>query len=373
MEKINYFFRSSYTGLSKGIIESFLQNFQVPMHFIIYFKSNRNEQEFVDLFKKYNYTDYEFWINDGTSTKEWTWFVKFYLRHPFILFRPGEWRSVDIGLMYRLIHFHESNLIIHGELVFNYAYALNYVKYKYGWVCWGYIPAAPLFNIPFLKSYIIDHYIKQSTKILCLSLADERIIKERFSVNSTIFCPYLESFKELDFPTRTKNTILIGNSLFYMDSYLDAAKRLGKFFSLDVTFLCAYGTKKHYEKNKSRLKQILSKSEVHFWEDTVTFSKYVERIRTFSVYICNAQRQTGIGACNVCIDNGVKLYLTGSNYEHYTKLGIKVYDFHEQLSEDNFFELSNEVAENNRMILRYIYGKEMFVKRYTDIMESFQN
>lgn len=372
MEKINYFFRSENTILAKSIIESFLRNFQTPIHFILYFSQIRNEQEFVELFEKYNYKDYEFWIKGKTNTTEWMWFMKYYVKHPLILLHLSDLKLLDITLMYRLFHFSASNLILHCELCYYYAYVMNHVKYKLGWVCWGNIPAISRFKMPFLKNYIINSFVKKCTKILCLSLADERIIKERFSIHSTVFCPYLENFGKANIPIRTENKILVGNSLYYMDTYLDVAKSLNQFSSLDITFLCAYGPKECYEENKRKIRNILSKSKVQFWEDKVNFNKYIERIRTYSVYICNVKRQTGIGACNACIDNGIKLYLTGGNYEHYTKLGIKVYDFHEQLSEDNFFELSNEVAEKNRSILRQIYGKEMFVKRYTDVIKSFQ-
>ena len=76
-QKINHLFRGEVSFLSLPIIESFLKNFDRPMHFIIYFEDVHNEDIYVNLFKKYSYNDYELWQCSKPSLLQKMWYFFF--------------------------------------------------------------------------------------------------------------------------------------------------------------------------------------------------------------------------------------------------------------------------------------------------------
>ena len=197
--------------------------------------------------------------------------------------------------------------------------------------------------------------------------------KNDFKIKSALFCPYLSNLTYQYDPQKKKdNKILVGNSKWYIDSYIEIARILSRYSDLDITFLCAYGYDEKYEDKKQEIRELLKNNTVTFWEDKVSKEVYMMRLKSFSVYVCSVMRQTGLGACNASILSGSKLYLAGINLEHYRELGINVFNYKELANytkSEEIFEYTDVIRNENFIQLQKTYCKEMFVKRYSEVFD----
>jgi len=277
-------------------------------------------------------------------------------------------------LLYNIYHKVKDNILLHYGLNFSIVHVLNHMDIKKGWVCWGDIPTLPKTSLAMSMkvSGILYKFITEADCILCLTTTDKKKIDTDFRVNSTVFCPYLPNLIYQYRPKEMKK-ILVGNSRWNIDNYIETAKILSMYKGLDITFLCAYGDDYKYKGKKKIIKDLLKNNKVTFWEDMVTQDQYKARMNTFSVYICSKKRQTGLGACNISIISGSKLYLAGVNLEHYNDLGIKVYDYKELESyscSEDIFAYDDATRNKNYEQLASAYGKEMFIKRYSGVFDG---
>ena len=374
-QKINHLFRGEVSFLSLPIIESFLKNFDRPMHFIIYFEDVHNEDIYVNLFKKYSYNDYELWQCSEPSLLQKMWYFSFFAMHPLIS-RNLSWnKNINIVLLYNIYYKLKGNIILHHELYSSIVHVLNYMYIKKVWVCWGGIPQLSS-KTSLLKITIsgqINKFMKDANMVLCLTTSDRKKIENDFKIKSALFCPYLSNLTYQYDPQKKKdNKILVGNSKWYIDSYIEIARILSRYRDLDITFLCAYGYDEKYENKKQEIRELLKNNTVTFWEDKVSKEVYMMRLKSFSVYVCSVMRQTGLGACNASILSGSKLYLAGINLEHYRELGINVFNYKELANytkSEEIFEYTDVIRNENFIQLQKTYCKEMFVKRYSEVFD----
>lgn len=376
-QKTNHLFRGEVSFLSLSIIESFLKNFNRPMHFIIYFEDVHNEDLYTDLFRRYNFDDYELWQCSKSSLLQKIWYISFFAVHPLISRSFLNNRNINIALLYNIYNKVEGNIILHHELYSSMVHVLNYMNIDKVWVCWGGIPqiSAKTSLLKMTISGQINKFMKSANMVLCLTTSDKNKIENDFKITSAFFCPYLMSnlTYQYDPQAKSEKKILVGNSKWYVDSYMEIAHILSRYRDLDITFLCAYGFDEKYEKKKQEISELLKNNKVTFWEDKVSKEEYMIRLKSFSVYVCSVMRQTGLGACNASILSGSKLYLAGINLEHYHELGIKVFSYKELANytkTEDIFEYTDVIRNENFRRLNKTYCKEMFVKRYSEVFDK---
>lgn len=135
--------------------------------------------------------------------------------------------------------------------------------------------------------------------------------------------------------------MLVGNSAFFLKEYDYVAKLLQNVSGLDITFMCSYGrpNPEIYNEWKMQIKQNLEPNNiVSFWEENIPINEYNRRIGEYRVYIAGMERQSGLGAITTAIGSGLKVYITGVNYDYFSEKGLSVCKL-EELQEINFDKL----------------------------------
>jgi len=115
--KINHFLCGDILFHSLNMIETFLENFDRPMHFIVFFETSHNEELYTELFKKYGYTDYEFWRCDRPTFKQIRWFVSFFVKHPFVIEKLFWYKKIFLLTIWKAASFAKHPLVIKKTLI----------------------------------------------------------------------------------------------------------------------------------------------------------------------------------------------------------------------------------------------------------------
>lgn len=378
MKKIYHLLPSHTTHLTPGIIRSIIVASKYKHFFLIYLNDPDKKGIYTSLFETINYSNYAFVGND-TSYKDRFRYLLLEIQYPRYHIKHSDKEKKLYG---RLLTLRIDNLVIHGELgmygtgIYKTLLAANIPTV---WVCWG--------NIPTLHRSIIYKFTTYHYKTLFLNRLfcvcaltnnDKDLLMNRFKIHNIQLCPYIQNYLYNHYESEKKKKILVGNSGHYIDSYFEVAELLKSFANLDITFMVPYGIDSDYKRKQYfELKQIAYKywgDNVHFWENTLPFNEYEQELSKYSVYICNVNRQTGLGAASHCLYYGMKVFLKGTNYNHYKENGYIVHhikEIEEMNTSDELFNLSEKEETCNRMNYIKIYNqKEQRIEKWEKLFEQ---
>ena len=115
-----------------------------------------------------------------------------------------------------------------------------------------------------------------------------------------------------------KPVVLLGNSHYWMDSYITMIDRLKQYKGkIKVQCMLNYD----FEKNE-KYQELVNLGRAVFGDDFKTNEEfytlredYINYINGCDIYICAVTKQTGLGAISTCLKLGKKIYITGNNLE----------------------------------------------------------
>ena len=364
--KIYHLFKASSYLLVKQMISNFLHYTSNQHHFIIFLDSDEWKSKYELLFADLGCYGYEY-ISEADKVEQS--FLSM-LKHP-VIYRGTEgcFSKAEKVLYSYLEHCSYPNLLIHGDYMFfgkgfYRALFLSKIKCK-AWVCWGAIPARnkKSFYYRITYGYYRDMFFTSCRFINTLlegDQADFRLLK--FNKNITL-CPYIIDTPKIATTDKIKqNTVLIGNSGLYVDSYESLLPRV-KHKNIHFTFMMSYGCdEKQKEEFQKKASSFLG-SNFELWTENFAISEYLKKVSSFSIYICNVERQTGLGAIQACLSLGIRCYLRGKNLEHFQFLGFRVHSVE---------ELNEEKGWNNMFSNEYekeiTYNKKQWMKVFDPVL-----
>lgn len=299
------------------------------------------------------------------------------------LFCHSIWSFVLILYKYR-----KSPVLFHAGSYLWLILAQMIVK-DVNWICWGgEASKSKSFlrrKLTCLKKVVMRRY----KSIVTLVDADEQSIISDFGVEEKRIrtLSYLGSNQEKNIhlyeELRTKKVfenekplVVLGNNSKNIDGYLKMLPKL-KMYSGKIRIECMLNYT--LEKNE-KYYELLSIGKEVFGDDFSTdevlrpFTEYVRHMGECSVYICDNDRQTGLGAINTCLMLGKKVYITGKNYQwatsHYKALVFNSKTIKEDLTYENFLkDLSMEEKEYNADCINRerVTRKSLWAKYFSEI------
>lgn len=377
--KIYHLFKASSYLLVKQMISNFLQYTSVDHHFIIFLDSDEWKVKYETFFASLSYCSYEY-VSGGQRIQS-----KIYSRllHP-IVYRgtDGMFTRSEIVLYSYLEECSYSNLLIHGDYMFYgngifRALCLSRIKHK-AWVCWGAIPPKnkKSFFYPITYGYYRDKYFASCSFINTLLEGDQADLK-LMKVNKKItLCPYIIDTPHIEaYYVAKQKKVLVGNSGLYIGNYKSLLSQIRQ-QNIHFTFMMSYGCSK--EQQAEFLKDAASYlgDSFELWTKNLEMDEYLKKLCSFSVYICNVERQTGLGAIQACLLLGLRCYLIGKNLEHFRYLGFKVHSMDElngvmdwKCIFSNDYE--NEVEYNKRQWMK-VFDPTILGKRWDKLFSVLE-
>lgn len=369
--------------LSKDIITEFIKYSSLKNYFIIHLNNPKFKSEYDALFKELHFSNYEYCGIQKISFLDIFKCIYFELRHPIFALKRVKLSRFDFKTNSFLLNFKGNNIVAHGELSqlgLNFLRIINYKKISHCWVCWGSIPKLMRNGRIFtnLRPYSqLVSFIINARKIICLTNSDSRIISNRFMVNNTIFRPYVESIDFYRDPLH-KDSVIVGNSAHYLREHMYVTKLLSHIKGVNITYMVNYGitNKNEIDRFKKECELLAPFSNRIYWEEVVPFAEYEKILGSHSVYISGIERQSGLGAIYSAISMGLKIYLTGVNYEHLRDMGITVHHINELKSINRLKELYDENVENlknNKKVLKKLLDPITGINAWDIILKELSN
>lgn len=271
-----------------------------------------------------------FFILYGDKTVEWK---KYASQFSKIGFSNYLFCSSYFNLAKLLFHYRNQAILFHAGSYFWHLTAIILGCKNVNWVCWG--GGTSISNSwrskigAFLKRHTFSHFQsivtlmepERQELIKYFSIRPQRIQTISYSSlqedesEFDLLCKYLsnENCRKSDKPT-----ILLGNSHFWINSYISMLKRL-QHYKGRIKVQCMLNYK--FEKNKKYL-NLVSLGKSIFGDDFKTNedfysdrTDYINYMNGCDVYICAVEKQTGLGAISTCLRLGKKVYITGNNLE----------------------------------------------------------
>lgn len=269
------------------------------------------------------------------------------------------------------------------------SYALLPIFKMYTWVCWGNIPNTtfPLKRnrLKKLKFRYYTKYVLRSCKhIVTLMNPDKDKLVNTFKCKdaNVSVIPYIANeFKDIpEYQLKEhgeQTTILLGNSLHLIDSYISILPHL-KFYANETILyaLMSYGnaSKKDEETFLQTAKEIYGNNFVPVYE-FIPAEKYNAWLNQFDIYLCNTQNQSGLGAIYRMINLGKRLFLNGYNYEWCKRNGIIVSHVSvlAEGNKDTLFPLSEDEKKQNRAMLNKLLDTETLTNNWDNFYLRISN
>lgn len=343
--------RNIVPSISKGFATVYCQD--AEQFFILCGKRKMYKQMYVELYSRLGFKNY--------------------------FFCQSYWQLVKL-----LYHFRKSTLLFHAGSYYWHLTAFLIRCKSVNWVCWGggTTPSNNRFSsmVMLLKKYIFNHF----HSIVTLMEPERKEIIQYFGVNpqKVHTIPYASSGENVSeaslyckqlllnqhFDKTTKPVVFLGNSQYWINSYIDMLPRLSKYKGkIKIQCMLNYPFKK-----TENYFELLKLGRSIFGDDFRTnedyysnWKDYIDYMNSCDIYICSVDRQTGLGAISTCLQLGKKIYITGNNLEwvrnEYKSIVFPVDIIDEQLSYDMFVKpLSEEEKEHNfqNKIKCYVNSRE---------------
>ena len=251
----------------------------------------------------------------------------------------------DNYLMYSsFMHFMKNDNTIKTSFIILHGIPRSWMLYFYikrftnvHWVCWGSgVKIGQTFKAR-VGGVIRKVYYKMFKSIITLSEQDKQSLQEHFGIsrNSVARIPYISTLNSIyDFDRvslysqdqKEIYTVYLGNNATCMELYVNTLDILKKYRPL-VSVQCML----HYSLVKGPSYELLQRKGEDLFSDQFSINTtlyslkdYVAYMDLCDIYICSKESQSGLGAINVLLKLGKKLYLKGHNFDYASSLGAHV-------------------------------------------------
>lgn len=380
MGKIYHLFNGETYFLTLWIIKNIIKYSCKNHYFYIFLQSKKNINKYEILFKSLDFHDYSYIIQHKLSLKEKISLAKSKLLN-FSLYMLKEKNNNSFYYLYMfLINYKHDNLILHVELSMIGRYSLRLLSkmpIKYVWVCWGNLP--PIYPKKILKkqtfAYTIELFINKVYQIITLTEKDRYNIEKLFKIKKVEYIPYIADLFESKKYDRKDKRILVGNSGHYINTYIPILEFLNKIKGIEnveITFMVPYGCgEEHLKEFKSKCKEFNLK--ICFWEKIFSKDEYIKIMSNYSIYICGVERQSGLGAATTAFNLGLKVYLTGINYDYFSTNDFIVHNVKEIngiKTIKSLFEYQDNEIEWNQESLKKLFDIDAVSKKWDTMYDS---
>jgi hypothetical protein len=278
-----------------------------------------------------------------------------------------------------------SFIILHGD---SYKWMLYFYFCKYKnvhWVCWGTGTKINKSIKSILSSFLKKIIYKKFRSIISLTEIDAIELKKVFGVTETCTIPYLGSIDNMgQFNkenlkrniNKLENVIYIGNNSSCLSTYNEVVHKIKKFAPfIEVRCMLNYNLVKNtiYKKlDEDGLTFFGSKFKMNtkFYE----LKDYPDYMNNCDIYICNADRQTGLAAIYMTLTLGKKLFLTGNNYSFIKEMGCHIYEVNDidEMSKDEFISpLSLKIKERNFELIMLYLNEDKIIRKWNDFFTRY--
>lgn len=363
--------------LNITIAKEIFTNLSGDHFFLLYYRNGENKERFVKFFKSIRFYNYSFYYKNTLQDMLYAILFSFITRDVRRIKQV-----ISNPLVGLLRHYEYDNILIHGEIPPSNVLLrliLNNKKLKFGWVCWGSLPRKRNSIVEFFigRDYFY-RFIRKASLIIALTDPDRLKIESLSgeTANTTFVSYMLGDVMDYGVCNQTEN-ILIGNSGSYIGSYMYLADKLKFLQKCHLYFMLNYSV----SQNDSRLAELEVKCTEYYpnrftlWTDVVSKSDYIEYLRNMKVYICAAERQTGLGAIECCANLGIKLYLNGVNYRHCEGLGLIVHHINElkDTSEEEILRFERNDQLHNKHVYFDKYSYTTLVPKWNNALDKLHN
>lgn len=299
MLHIYHIFDATASHLSVNLIEAIVKKSSYK-HFFILIGEESKKYLYVNMFEKCKWKDYIYF-------------------NSFIDFK----KSV-------ILKKNDCILIHAGQ----YSWMLFFFLKRYSnvnWVCWGsgmVLGSTLRSKMSFFFKYVLYNYFYS---IVVLMTPELDYAKKIYKIKNIFHIPYLgimddlygfseEKIKaSLFYRNEDKIVVFLGNNFYSIPSYITMLDTLyhlkGK---IEIHCMVNYSLDEYNE----CYVELCQKGKSMYGKDFVVHTEfydlkdYPDFMNLCDVYICDMNKQTGLGAIHTCIRLGKKLYLAGNNYDY---------------------------------------------------------
>lgn len=199
------------------------------------------------------------------------------------------------------------------------------------------------------RKSIIKNFGLDEHKVINIPYASGQTIETEFD----LLCKELQLICQN--ASKQKSMVLLGNNPSCINSYILILHMLKQYKGyIEVHCMLNYSLTKD-----EKYENLILTGRSLFGEDFITDeefysnkTEYIRYMNKYDIYICNEQRQTGLGAISTCLRLGKKIYITGRNWawvtNEYKAIVFRVNQIVEGLSFDEFIKpLSAEEKMKN--------------------------
>ncbi len=355
---IYHFFRGDMTFHVIPMITNILKYSKQPHYFVICISNTKNKYTYIDFFNKRNYKQYSIVI---------------------LYRRQGIYNTLKrlcsyIFYTYKLILWRKNPIIAHGSYYPSPLYILTATKIlnNVSIVEWCDIPDP---NNRHLFNQIYIYSLKKMKHIICLLNDDRDSFMKILHRKDIIILPYITNTSDIQ-PniTRSNKKVLIGNR--DIEFYTEAIDRLSGMTGLEVRFMCNY-----FKSNSIEYKELKEYAEhklgscnkLIFWNGVVSLKEYNKVVSNYDIYICASPTQSGLGAIYFCLQNGIKLYLTGRNKSWLEYNNFKVHSIEEintAMSKEELFNYSERDIKYNKEHFEAILSRNKTAENWNQLYKE---
>ena len=246
-------------------------------------------------------------------------------------------------------------------------------------VCWNFSDAVSESTSFKSKVYNRINYIFQSRfkKICLISPEDKTRYDKYYTKNNSILLPLLLSKTIMPVPyikqPAGRVAVMVSHSGWQHNNHEHSFRMLKNIDNDSIIVFCplCYG-------DPDYIKYVISLGKSLFGDRFITelmpYGDYNNYLNTeIDIYVTSAQLQTGLGASNILLRSGAKIYVGNNLCESYKHIGVQVHSIDEfnNISYEEFIKMDDDSIYNENMKnLTIFYDSERILNEYKNILHN---
>ncbi len=227
---------------------------------------------------------------------------------------------------------------------------------------------------------IKKHVLNNFKFVITLSSEDEVKIKNQYNLTNVITANYIaDTYNEFKTKTKNDNTknetikIMISHSGFEQNNHIQTFKLLERFKNENIQIICplSYGNS-DYVKNVIAEGERIFKEKFIYFLDLLPRNDYINLLASIDIFIANTSVQTSLYVIHFGLCIGMKMYLSGNNYNSIKLLGFKT-NHVKELDTISFVEFTSPIKkdwlENNDKKAKEIFSADERIKIWREIYD----
>lgn len=249
-------------------------------------------------------------------------------------------------------------------------------------VCWNLSDAIIQSDRLFIHIYNKIHYffLKRFRQICLISKIDKEFFESKCKTNNAILLPLLtngvkiQSVKYPKIGTDGTLRIMVSHSGWAHNNHIDSFRVLERFNTENIEIICplCYGDEDYISRVVMEGQKMFG-GKFKYFTELMPYDEYVDYLNTHvAIYVTSADIQTGLGAANILLRSGARLFVGQNLLDSYKSMGVKV-DSVNILKRIIFDELKESVDDTlyrqNIEALSSFYDSNRIFEQYKSILK----